>query len=318
MKISRRDFVAAGVLSPIALALAKESSNMQPEPFKVEIEQSILDRIAGRVASAHMPRAAKGTDWDYGVDADWFRALLVYWRERYDWRAQERAINRLQQFTASVGDRRLHFVHHRSANPKAQPLVLLHGWPYSFWSFSEVIEPLTEDFHVVVPSLPGFAFSKPIADAPRGLRAMSGHIQTLMTDVLGYDRYLVQGSDFGAVVADWLALDHPDSLIGEHTNLVALRHKGAEYASGQTGLSRPTPAEQKFVEHEQTVFKRESAYFELQRTRPETIADAMTDSPVAWPPICSTNGRNGRTRERAHSSKSTDAIGFSRKSCSIW
>ncbi|NNC09894.1 epoxide hydrolase, partial [Corallococcus exiguus] len=93
-------------------------------------------------------------------------------------------------------------------------------------------------------------------------------------------RYFVQGSDHGAVIADWLALDHPQELLGEQTNLIALRHKGAEYAGGRTGLADPTPAETRFVTDEQETFKRESAYFELQRTRPETIAYAMADSPV--------------------------------------
>jgi microsomal epoxide hydrolase len=213
------------------------------------------------------------------VDADWFASLVDYWKRGYSWRAQEKRINALPQFTMLVGGRRLHFVHRRSAHPGAVPLLLLHGWPYSFWSFSEVVEPLCKRFHVVIPSLPGSIFSEPIADAPRGLRAMSEPIHALMGR-LGYERYIVQGSDHGAVIADWLALDHPAALLGEQTNLVAFRHKGAEYANGQTGLSHPTAAEAKFVADEQAIFKQESAYFELQRTRPETISYAMVDSPV--------------------------------------
>lgn len=253
---------------------------MNPKPFEIAVDQGVLDRIAGRVRDAHRPALAAATGWRYGVDAAWFEGLVAYWRDGYDWRTQQQAMNRLPQFVAAVKARRLHFVHLRSPNPDARPLLLLHGWPYSFWSFSEVIAPLSRDFHVVVPSVPGFAFSEAPADAPRGLRLISSHIHILMTEVLGYPRYLVQGSDHGAVIADWLALDRPQAVIGEQTNLIALRHPGAEYASGKTGLADPTAAEIAFVADEQATFKAESAYFELQRTRPETIAYAMADSPV--------------------------------------
>jgi pimeloyl-ACP methyl ester carboxylesterase len=284
MRLTRRDVIAAAV-SPIMLPSSVESQPMptqptQVQPFAVAIDEAVLARIAARVGDAHLPRTAAGAGWSYGVDARWFAALIGYWRDGYDWRVQERAINALPQFTATVKGRRLHFVHLRSRNPGARPLLLLHGWPYSFYSFAEVIEPLARDFHVVVPSLPGFAFSQAPADSPQGLRVISGHLHALMAEGLGYDRYLVQGSDHGAVAADWLALDHPDAVLGEQTNLVAFRHKGAEYASGNTGVARPTSEEQRFVAQEQETFKRESAYFELQRTRPETIAYAMADSPV--------------------------------------
>lgn len=253
---------------------------MSPKPFNFAIDDDKLARVRARVADAQLPHLAAGSGWTYGVDAGWFSSLCRYWRDGYDWRAQERAINRLPQFTATVRGRRLHFVHVRSANPAARPLLMLHGWPYSFWSFSEVIAPLARDFHVVVPSLPGFGLSEPIADAPRGLRAMSQPMHLLMTDVLGYQRYLVQGHDHGAVAADWLALDHASAVLGEQTNLIAFRHKGAEYGSGEAGLARPTAAEAEFVADEKATFKRESGYFALQSTRPETLAYAMADSPV--------------------------------------
>jgi pimeloyl-ACP methyl ester carboxylesterase len=280
MTYRRRDLLAAAAASPLLAAAPTQGTGASARPFSVAIPDATLDRIARRVADPHLPHRAAGTRWQYGLDREWFNLLLAYWRDGYDWRAQERAINRLPQFTATIDGRQLHFVHRRSSNPAARPLLLLHGWPYNFWSFSEVIAPLSRDFHVVVPSLPGFAFSDPIADTPRGLRAMSQPIHHLMTEVLGYPRYIVQGADFGAVMADWLALDHAPAIIGEHTNLIAFRHRGAEYGSGKTGLSRPTPAEQRFVAEEQETFRRESGYFALQSTRPETIAYALADSPV--------------------------------------
>jgi pimeloyl-ACP methyl ester carboxylesterase len=157
---------------------------------------------------------------------------------------------------------------------------MLHGWPYSFYSFSKVLPLLSDDFHVVAPSLPGSIFSEQAADTPRGLRFVSGFLHALMSDVLGYERYFVDGGDHGAVIADWLAMDRPQALLGEHANAVAFRHEGAEYASGETGVPDPTPDEAAFVKDEQATKKREQAYFELHYSRPETIAYAMADSPV--------------------------------------
>lgn len=281
MPIDRRRFITAASAAGTALALQpRKAFAMSPQPFKVAVYEAVLDRIRSRVRAAHRPHTAVGTGWRYGPDAAWFDALLAHWSERYDWRGAEKAINRLPQFTAVVLGRRLHFVHLPHANPAAPALVLLHGWPYSFYSFSDVIGPLAQDFHVVVPSLPGFHFSEPPADAPRGLRLIARHVHALLTQTLGYERFIAQGSAHGAVVADWLALDTPESLLGEHTNLIALRHAGAEYASGETGGKDAAPVEQRFVVAEQATFKAETAYFELQRTRPETIAWAMANSPV--------------------------------------
>lgn len=276
-----RRTVLGGIVATAALPLADLDAQMRGiEAFTVSLPRSSLDWLADRVRSARLPALAHGTGATYGLDAEWFGTLLAYWRDGYDWRAQERLINRLPQFRADVLGRTMHFVHSRSAYPAARPLLLLHGWPYSFWTFSEVIAPLSRDFHVIVPSLPGFAFSDPIDDQPRGLRAISKHIHALMTETLGYDRYFVQGSDHGAVIADWLALDVPAAMLGEQTNLIAFRHQGAEYGKGTTGLARPTLAEKEFVKAEKATFEKESAYFMLQSTRPETIAYAMEDSPV--------------------------------------
>ena len=263
---------SAGAQSPVLAANAA--------PFRVNVAQERLDEILTRVRTARWPQTAKGAGWTYGVDADWFRQLVNYWGFQYDWRAQEAAINRLPQFNATVMGKRLHFVHQPSSRSSARPLLLLHGWPYSFYSFSKLLPLLGDEFHVVVPSLPGSVFSEPAADTPRGLRHISKHIHTLMVDVLGYPRYFVSGGDHGAVVADWLAMDQPQALLGEHGNLAAFRHEGAEYGSGETGVDDATAEEIAYVKKEQEIKKKEQAYFEVHFTRPETIAYAMADSPV--------------------------------------
>jgi pimeloyl-ACP methyl ester carboxylesterase len=279
--IERRTLLAAAVAAGFtSITRSKAFAMPEPEPFRVAIDPAKIDAILARLRGAAWPRTAVGAGSTYGVDSAWFRDLVRYWGDGYDWARQQEAINRIPQFVATVAGRRLHFAHVRSANPNARPLLVLHGWPFSFHSYSEVVAPLAQDFHVVLPSIPGFQFSEAIADAPRGLRAISANILSLMTDVLGYRRFIVQGTDFGAVIADWLALDHPQALLGEQTNLIAFRHQGAEYGSGHTGLKAPAEDEKRFVAKEAKVFKAESAYFAIQNTRPESIAYAMADSPV--------------------------------------
>jgi pimeloyl-ACP methyl ester carboxylesterase len=161
--------------------------------------------------------------------------------------------------------------------------VLLHGWPYSFATMLPLAERLTSaGFEVVVPSLPGYVFSQPPDDQVRGLRFISHRIDLLMTEVLGHGRYLLHGGDHGAVIADWLSIDTPEHVVGVHTNMIALRHAGGEYGSGQTAVPDPTPEETAYVQTEVAGMDRESAYFRLQFTRPETVAYALTDSPVGW------------------------------------
>src|SRR3954451_14171917 len=200
--LSRRAILKGG-LTMAASTMARSSAAISngPEPFSVAIPQQRIDEITYRVRTVRWPQTAQGVGWSLGVDAAWFRDLVDYWGTGYQWSQQEAGINRMPQFTAPVMGRQLHFVHQRSHQPAARPLVLVHGWPYSFYSFSKLLPLLSDDFHLVIPSLPGFVFSEPAADAPRGLRHISRHIHALMTDVLGYSRYFVSGGDFGAVVA---------------------------------------------------------------------------------------------------------------------
>jgi pimeloyl-ACP methyl ester carboxylesterase len=139
-----------------------------------------------------------------------------------------------------------------------------------------------DGFEVIVPSLPGMAFSQAADDRIRGLRFISKRIDTLMTGVLNHQRYLVHGGDHGGVIADWLALDTPEHVVGIHSNAISFRHHGAEFGSGKTGVADATPEEEAFVAAEKANVDKESAYFKLQFTRPETIVYALTDSPVGW------------------------------------
>jgi pimeloyl-ACP methyl ester carboxylesterase len=277
--------LVAATLPSAVLAQSRPAADESPVPFNIKIPDAVLARIGQRLKTMHWPKVSKGAGWRYGVDADWFGKLVSYWRDTYDWRSTEASLNRTPQYLVNIGGRKIHYARlapagGHSARP---PLLLLHGWPYTFAAMLPLAGRLAEDgFEVIVPSLPGFAFSEAPDDQIRGLRLISRRVDQLMTDVLGHQRYLIHGGDFGAVVADWIAIDTPDHVIGIHTHMIAFRHAGAEYGSGQTGAANPTPEEVTYVKAEVENMDRESAYFRLQFTRPETIAYALTDSPVGW------------------------------------
>jgi pimeloyl-ACP methyl ester carboxylesterase len=271
-------------MNPV-FAQSSAAAPPQPVPFKIDIPDAVLARVRQRIANLQWPQASRGAGWRYGVDADWFKRLVSYWRDTYDWRAAEAALNRTPQYLVDIDGRKVHFA--RLAPPSGQaagpPLLLLHGWPYTFAAMLPLAEKLAHDgFEVVVPSLPGYAFSEAPDKEIRGLRFISRRIDRLMTEALGHRRYLIHGGDFGAVVADWIAIDTPDHVAGIHAHMIAFRHAGAEYGSGQTGVVDATPEEAAYAKAEVENMARESAYFRLQFTRPETITYALTDSPVGW------------------------------------
>jgi pimeloyl-ACP methyl ester carboxylesterase len=276
--------LVAGTLGRPVLAQSLAAAREIPEPFKIRVPEAVLGRIEQRVKTAHWPKLSQGAGWRYGVDADWFAKLVSYWRDTYDWRSAEASLNRTPQYLVNIGGRNLHYARLAPAGGhSAHPPLLLHGWPYTFAAMLPLAEKLAGNgYEVIVPSLPGFAFSEAPDDQIRGLRFISRRIDRLMTDVLGHRRYVIHGGDFGAVVADWIAIDTPDHVAGIHAHMIAFRHAGAEYGSGQTGVADPTPEEVAYVKAEVEHMDRESAYFRLQSTRPETIAYALSDSPVGW------------------------------------
>lgn len=255
---------------------------VEVDPFRIHVPPEKLRWVKTRLAETRWPKTLQNAGWEYGPDASEFRALVDYWRDFYDWRAQEARMNRLPQFIARVAGRKLHFVHVRSVNTKATPVLLLHGWPNTFHSFDKVVEPLAaperfgddveQGCHVVVPSLPGYTFSDAYDSQVRGPRHVASQIYRLMSEVLGYSRFIVEGGDWGALIADWLAVDHPEAIIAEHTNAFIL---GAQCSDAES-----TPEERAFFSEEVLRHRREGAYCELQTTRPESITYAMADSPV--------------------------------------
>ena len=217
----------------------------------------------------------------------WLRSLAEYWRSGYDWREAERELNKIPQFTTVIDGQQIHFLHVRSSEPGATPLVLTHGWPGSVVEFLDLIGPLTDPaahggdpadaFHVVIPALPGFGFSGPVADAGWTTNRISGAWAELMRR-LGYDRFAAQGGDIGAGVSAELGRVAPDRVIGVHVNgataLPPLPMPDEERAS-------LTDVERDRVARVEAFMQEEFGYIAIQSTRPQTVGYGLVDSPVA-------------------------------------
>ncbi|HEY4568789.1 MAG TPA: epoxide hydrolase, partial [Kribbella sp.] len=180
------------------------------KPFTIDIPQSTLDDLAARLANTRLPAPLPGDDWDTGVPVSWLSTLVDYWRTSYDWRTAEKELNSYPGFITEIEGQQIHFLHVRSAEPDALPLLLTHGWPGSIVEFLDVIGPLTDPvahggqasdaFHVVIPALPGFGFSGPTADNGWTFERI-GRVWAELMNRLGYERYGVQGGDLGGSVS---------------------------------------------------------------------------------------------------------------------
>lgn len=242
-----------------------------------------LDDLATRLSLSRFATDPKNAPAGaLGADPAFLAETVDYWRSGYDWRAAEARLNAWPQFRARVtaGGHAcdIHFYHVPCANPDASPLILIHGWPGSVIEYLDLIEPLSKQFHVVVPSLPGYAFSGRPADV-LGPRAIAGLLHTLMTDVLGYARYGVQGGDWGSIIATWMALEHADAIAGIHLHMVGVK---PSIADGD----RPFDAEEKaWLKIAAPMMRLGRGYREQQATRPTTLGHLLTDSPsglAAW------------------------------------
>ncbi|MFF2625178.1 epoxide hydrolase family protein [Kitasatospora griseola] len=259
-------------------------------PYRIDVPQSALDDLDDRLARTRWPEALPGVGWSYGVDRDYLADLAEYWRTGYDWRRHEARLNAVPQFTTTIDGQNVHFLHARSAEPDAVPLLVTHGWPSTVYDFLDVLGPLTDPvahggdradaFHVVAPSVPGFAFSGPTREPGWGVRRTARAWVELM-ERLGYPRYGAQGGDFGSLVAPEVGRIAPDRLLGVHVNALV----GAATLTGpddRAALSGPELAQ---AERNGRWWQGRSGYATQMSTRPQTLAYALNDSPVgqlAW------------------------------------
>jgi epoxide hydrolase len=246
-------------------------------PFTLDVPQTQLDDLSARLAGTRWPDELPGVGWSRGVPVGYLKELAGHWRTRFDWRAQEAAINRYPQHVATVDGQNIHFLHVRSSSrADATPLLLLHGWPGCFTDFLDVIGPLSDDFHLVVPSLPGFGFSTPLAGPGMGPARMAGVLAHLMS-WLGYERFGVQGYDAGSWVGPEIGRLAPDRVLGIHVNALLTFPVGAE--GDFDGL---TEVEQRRWQAMQDF---NDGYLQCNAKRPQTVAYGLHDSPVgqlAW------------------------------------
>ncbi|AYG84775.1 Soluble epoxide hydrolase [Streptomyces hundungensis] len=260
-----------------------------PEPFISQTAPSALDDLRTRLRATRWPDAPEDAGWALGTDLGYLRDLVAYWADGFDWPAQEAALARLPRFRVPVGGLGIHYVHARAVGPAGPvlPLVLTHGWPDSFWRYSKVIPLLTDPaahggdpadaFDVVVPDVPGFGYSQRPTGAPLDSIAVAGLWAELMS-VLGYERFGAAGGDIGSHVSRYLALDHPDRVVAVHRT-----DAGIPLFTGDP--EELAPEEREWLAEVAGWGAAEGAYAAMHRTKPQTAAFGLTDSPAglaAW------------------------------------
>jgi pimeloyl-ACP methyl ester carboxylesterase len=259
---------------------------MDVEHFEVRVSEDVLDDLRARLARTRWPDEVADAGWDYGTNLAYLRELVEYWEDAFDWREQEERLNRVAHFRATVDGLGLHFIHERGKGDDPMPLILTHGWPSTFFEFAKLVPLLTDPegygaeaadaFDVVVPSLPGYGFS----DRPRE-RGFSRRIPGLwvrLMEGLGYPRFAAHGVDVGSSVSNLLGLHYPERLIGIHVTYPAEPYVGP-------GAPELSEEERRFLEGRPSGQEEEGAYTHIQRTKPQTLAYALNDSPAglaAW------------------------------------
>jgi pimeloyl-ACP methyl ester carboxylesterase len=263
-------------------------SQRLPQPFRLHVSDETLRDLRERLARVRWPDEPPAPPWSTGSSVAYLQDLVAYWRDGFDWRAQEAALNSFRQFKVPLGGIDLHFIHEEGKGPNPIPLLLSHGWPGSIVEFLKVLPMLTDParfgadpsdaFTVVAPSLPGYALSFAPGQKRFGVVAIAELFANLMTDVLGYRRFATQGGDWGAAITSQLAYQFPERLIGIHLNFLAVRRDPKMLENG-------TAEEKAFLGQLEHFLGEESGYQWIQGTKPTTLAFGLTDSPAglaAW------------------------------------
>jgi len=256
------------------------------DPFRIDVEDSLLEDLRDRLARTRFPDQIDGTGWEYGVPIDYLRELVEYWRHDYDWRAQEALLNSFGHFRTRIDDQSIHFLHATSAHAEALPLLITHGWPGSIVEFLDVIPRLTDPeafggqasdaFHVVAPSLPGYGWSEP-PRTPGWDEHRIAHAFIALMSRLGYSRYGAQGGDWGAQVTTRIGALDPEHCAAIHLNMAL--------GVPPDGDATLTDEEQADLNAMRLFVKEESGYANEQGTKPQTLGVGLNDSPaglLAW------------------------------------
>lgn len=283
------------------------SADHDVKPFEINISEGQLDDLRTRLERTRFPEDFGNDDWRYGYNTAYHRELINYWLKEYDWRDVERRMNELPQFKVDLMGVPLHFIHVKGKGNNPMPLLLHHGWPWTFWDLRKVIGPLTDpvrfggsaddSFDVVLISLPGYGFSSPLRQTGWNFWHTADLENALMKSVLGYDHYATAGGDWGALIAQQHGHKYENDVIGVYTHFPAqLSHylpshpdqpEGIAYdaALGLPAASEYSDEEAGWFERGKLFVERESGYGEIQLTKPQTLAALVADSPagqLAW------------------------------------
>ncbi len=262
--------------------------NQRAEAFTIDIPDAVLIDLKERLARARYAEDFANEGWAYGTNASYLRELCDYWKDGFDWRAQEGAMNRYAHYRTEIEGTPIHFIHERGKGPNPMPIVLSHGWPWTFWDYQKLIGPLTDPaahggdpadaFDVVVPSLPGYGFSSPLRTPGLNFWRTADLWVELMQDVLGYERFSAYGADWGAAVTSQLGHKYADRIYGIHTSMpipldvfLCPLPEASEFSADEAG----------WFEGNARFFTDGSGYSGLQATRPQSLAYGLNDSPVA-------------------------------------
>jgi pimeloyl-ACP methyl ester carboxylesterase len=265
-------------------------------PYRIDVPQGELDELCERLDRTRWPDGLPGVGWACGVPREYLKELVRYWRHQYDWRAAEARLNQWPQFTTTIDGANVHLAHIRSPEPNATPLIITHGWPGSIAEFTRIAAPLADPrahggdpadaFDLVLPHIPGFGLSGPTRQTGWEHRRVAAAFAKLMRR-LGYQRYGAQGGDWGAAISRELGRTHPGQVIGVHLNLLPGAHATTEPTARELAALGPAERERTLASWQRTQqwTRDRQGYADIQSTRPQTLAYALTDSPVgqlAW------------------------------------
>ncbi len=275
--------------SKTIMSQSKLANNAPIVPFEINVADAAINDLKRRLSATRMPDQIVDTTWEYGTDSTYLRELLDYWQNDFDWREQETQLNQFDQFKTEIDGLEMHFIHQRSQNPDAIPLMIVHGWPGSVSEFSKIIGPLTDptahdgaaadSYHVIAPSLPGFGFSEKPSQ-PGYSPEKFAHILAALMQRLGYEKYAIAGGDWGAIINRHLANHYPDRLIGLHSNMVL-----ANPPQDESVRDNMTEAERTLRTARGAYMQNERAYQQIQGSKPQSLGVGLNDSPAglaAW------------------------------------
>ena len=264
---------------------------MRKEPFSISVPEAALTDLRERLQKTRWPHDFANANWEYGTNLAYLKELVDYWIHQYDWRKHEREMNTFSHYKTTIENVPIHFIHEPGKGPKPIPLILSHGWPWTFWDLNKVIRPLADPaafggdpndaFDVVVPSLPGYGFSTPLTTPGINFWRTADLWVTLMKDVLGYQKFAAECGDWGAIITAQLGHKYAEHLIGTYMHLMVPLDV---FVGGLPAESEYGPDEKGWYQRNVNFFTAESGYSALQTTKPQTIAHALNDSPAG---LCS-------------------------------